>query len=99
MRKRDRAIVAHVATDLSATGMQVLTRERVLTGELVRVVICLPRTERWLTVDAHVARVVHGRRPGEWGRRLGLQLEGLSVSDAAKLRDATSSADLAVPGD
>lgn len=94
---RDRSIVGQIATDLSATGMQVLTRDKVLTGERVRVVMCLPRTQRWLTVDAHVVRVSHGRRPGEWGRRLGLELEGLSPEEVAKLHDATRHLQLAMP--
>jgi PilZ domain len=88
LRKRDQAIVAQVAMDLSTTGLQVLTGARVLTGEPVQVTVRLPETGRWLTLEATVARVLHGRRPGDWGRRLGLELEGLTPTDMEKLCEA-----------
>lgn len=70
-------------------GMQVLTGSPVLTGEPLRIVICLPETQRWLTVNGHVARVLHGRRPGEWGRRLGIELETHDYDDVEKLAEAS----------
>jgi hypothetical protein len=84
-RERDRLIVSQMAFDLSAGGMQVLTSERVLTGEPVRAQFQAPKSGQWVELGAHVARVIHGRRPGEWGRRLGLCFDAPSREDLARL--------------
>lgn len=75
VRERDDAVIGRVALDLSAGGMQVLTGAKVLTGEPVRVTFRTPDTGRWLTLSGTVARVLHGRRPHEWGRRLGIAFD------------------------
>lgn len=77
VRVRDFRLVADTALDLSTRGMCVAVRRPVLTGEELIVSFRLPRSERWVDVDATVARVSHGRRPGERGRSLGLQFHGL----------------------
>jgi c-di-GMP-binding flagellar brake protein YcgR len=81
VRERDFRLVSDLALDLSTQGMLVATEELVLTGEEVLVSFRPPRGKEWLDVSATVARVVHGRRPGDRGRCLGLAFHGL---DAAK---------------
>ncbi len=88
VRERDDEVIGRVAMDLSSGGMQVLTGSKVLTGEPVRVTFQVPETQRWLTLQGTVARVLHGRRPNEWGRRLGVAFHELTVSDVERLREA-----------
>ncbi|MFT3773239.1 MAG: PilZ domain-containing protein [Minicystis sp.] len=77
VRERDFRLVADRAVDLSTDGMLVATDLPVLTGEPVIVSFRAPRSSRWIDAEAVVARVVHGRRPGERGRRLGLAFRDL----------------------
>lgn len=77
VRERDFRLVADIAVDLSTDGMLVPARLRVLTGEPLLVSFRPPGSTRWLDTDAVVARVVHGRRPGEHERQLGLAFQGL----------------------
>jgi hypothetical protein len=77
VRERDFRLVADVALDLSTNGMLVPTELRVLTGEPLLVSFRAPGSTLWLDAHAAVARVVHGRRPGDRGRRLGLAFEHL----------------------
>jgi hypothetical protein len=79
VRERDFHLVAESAVDLSTDGMLVPTDLRVLTGEELIVSFRPPRSRRWVDAQAIVARVVHGRRPGERGRRLGLAFVGLDT--------------------
>ena len=58
--------------------MLVPTDLPVLTGEPLLVSFRPPLSGRWLDAEAVVARVVHGRRPGDHGRRLGLSFQGLA---------------------
>lgn len=53
----------------------------VLTGEAVIISFQLPHIPYWLDAEATVARVVHGRRPGEHTRGLALTFVGLSGID------------------
>ena len=85
VRERDFRLVADVALDLSTDGMLVPTDLPVLTGEPLLVSFRPPRSGRWLDAEAMVARVVHGRRPGDQGRRLGLSFQGLTPETRALL--------------
>ncbi len=77
VRERDFKLLGRQAVDLSADGMLVLTDERVLTGEDVIVSFRVPTLRAWFDAEATVARVVHGRRPGDRGRAIGLQFSRL----------------------
>jgi hypothetical protein len=79
VRERDFRLVADLALDLSTDGMLVATEQRVLTGEELLVTFQPPRSNRWLDVSATVARVVHGRRPGDRGRCLGIAFQGFDA--------------------
>src|SRR5262249_23117107 len=73
VRERDFRLVGDLAFDLSTEGMLISTNERVLTGEELIVSFRAPRSQIWIDAFATVARVVHGRRPGDRGRCLGLR--------------------------
>jgi len=81
VRERDFRVVGDLALDLSERGMLVRTNERVLTGEDVVVCFQPPRSNRWVDAVGHVARVVHGRRPGDRTRALGIELETMDDRD------------------
>jgi PilZ domain len=83
VRERDFRLVADRALDLSTDGMLVPTDLPVLTGEPLLVSFDLSRFQRarprvWLDAEAVVARVEHGRRPGDRGRRLGIAFQGVA---------------------
>jgi hypothetical protein len=80
VRERDFALVGRCGLDLSPLGMLVLAEAPVLTGESLLVAFRLPRSTWWFDVEATVARVVHGRRPGDAGRCVGLEFEALDRS-------------------
>ena len=77
VRERDFRLLSSHGVDLSTTGMLAATDERVLTGEPLIVAFRLPRTARWFDAEATIARVVHGRRPSDHGRFLGLEFHRL----------------------
>jgi len=88
VRERDFRLLGSRAVDLSPQGMQVMAQERVLTGEPVIVSFRLPLSTYWFDAEATVARVVHGRRPGDLGRCFGLSFESLEEGAASFLRRA-----------
>lgn len=77
VRERDFRLIADCVDNLSVTGLLVSPAEPVLTGERLLVSFRLPREEVWIDAEARVTRVVHGRRPGEVRRALGLEYEML----------------------
>jgi hypothetical protein len=85
VRERDFRLVSDLALDLSTDGMLVSTDLRVLTGEELLVSFRPPRADRFIDLEATVARVVHGRRPGDRGRCLGLSFHGASAQAQALL--------------
>ena len=88
VRERDFRLLGSRAVDLSPLGMLVMAQERVLTGEPVIVSFRLPLSLYWFDAEATVARVVHGRRPGDLGRCFGLSFESLADDAASFLRRA-----------
>src|ERR1700690_4298553 len=81
VREHDFRVVSNLALDLSEVGMLVTTRERVLTGEDVVVSFKPPTSNRFVDAVGHVARVIHGRRPGDRGRLLGIELHAMDEDD------------------
>jgi len=94
VRERDGEGIAGVAMDFSTGGLQALTRSQVLTGEPVCLTFRTPVTGRWLSVKGVVTRIIHGRRPNEWGRRLGIEFEDLSASDLERVKEASERMDV-----
>lgn len=85
VREHDFRVVADLALDLSTRGMLVRATRRVLTGEEVVVSFKPPRSNQWFDACAVVARVLHGRRPGDMGLCLGLEFTGVTPDDVAFL--------------
>lgn len=79
VRERDFKLLGKNAIDLSPEGMLVVSGEPVLTGEPVIVSFRVPATDVWLDAEATIARVVHGRRPGDRARCLGVQFDALDA--------------------
>ena len=84
VRERDFRLVADRMVNLSREGALVGPADQVLTGERV-IVSFLTRAGAWVDAQAVVARVAHGRRPGERKRELGLNFEALDASSAEAL--------------
>ncbi len=91
VRESDFKIVGDLALDLSERGMLVRTNVRVLTGEDVVVCFKPPSSNRYVDALGHVARVVHGRRPGDYlcggdyARCLGIELYAMDQDNRARL--------------
>lgn len=77
VREHDFKLVGDLALDLSTKGMLVRARTRVLTGEELLVAFRPPRCNRWIDAQGTVARVVHGRRPGDTGLSFGIEFHGM----------------------
>jgi hypothetical protein len=79
VREHDFRLVGDLALDLSTRGMLVRARSHVLTGEELLVAFRPPRSNRWIDAQATVARVVHGRRPGDPGLAFGIEFHGMEA--------------------
>jgi hypothetical protein len=79
VREHDFRLVGDLALDLSTKGMLVRARTRVLTGEELLVAFRPPRCNRWIDAHATIARVVHGRRPGDTGLSFGIEFHGMEM--------------------
>jgi len=88
VRERDFKLVGRWGLDLSSDGMLVVSDARVLTGDEMIVSFRVPRTSVWLDTEATVARVVHGRRPKDRARGLGLEFHTLNDDLRWQLRVA-----------
>ncbi len=80
VRERDFKRIGCQAVDLSEGGMLVLADRTVLTGEDVIISFRTPLSPIWFDACGSVARVVHGRRPGDFGPCVGIQFD--DVDDA-----------------
>jgi hypothetical protein len=87
VRERDFRIVGDLAFDLSTNGMLVRATQRVLTGDELVVSFKPPRCNRWFDAAAVVARVIHGRRPGDTGPCLGIEFQSVDKDDEWLLAD------------
>ena len=87
VRERDFRLIADRVVNLSINGMLVAPADPVLTGEKLIVSFQLPDGGWWVDAEATVARVVHGRRPGEFSRALGLEFQWLDACSRKALTD------------
>ncbi len=91
VREHDFRVIGELALDLSERGLLVTTpphardRIRVLTGEDVVVCFKPPSSNRFIDAMGHVTRVIHGRRPGDRGRCLGIELHAMDDHDRRHL--------------
>ncbi len=86
VRERDFKLVGRWGLDISSDGMLVVSDARVLTGEDVIVSFRVPRTHHWIDCEATVARVLHGRRPSDRARGLGLSFGSLDADTRWQIR-------------
>ena len=93
VREFDFKMVGDLALDLSPRGMLVRAKTHearvmpVLTGEEVVVSFKPPRSNTWFDAQGIVARVVHGRRPGDYGLSYGIEFQNISIDDERRLFD------------
>ncbi len=97
VRERDFSLVADRLENLSTWGALVGPADPVLTGERVYVSFELPGTGHYIDTLATVKRVLHGRRPGDRCRQLGLQFDPLSQHDRFCIRRALLGRPLSPP--
>ncbi len=98
VRERDFRLVADRIENLSLSGVEVSPAEAVLTGETMLLSFQLPRRGTWVDAEARVARVGHGRRPGENTRRLGLVFEKLPEEALCELQRELKKLPYSPPG-
>jgi hypothetical protein len=85
VREHDFKRIATRAVDLSPDGMLVLADMDVLTGEDVIVTFKTPKSDLWFDATGTVARIVHGRRPGDFGPCIGVQFDDADLLSKALL--------------
>lgn len=83
--------------DLSPSGALIRSDEAVATGERVRVRFRVPGTDERFEAHAAVARVVHGRRPGDAGRAVAVAFEDVDDLDAGFLTGALAGVPPIIP--
>jgi hypothetical protein len=83
VREHDFVLIADRTLDISNDGLLLPLRRRVLTGESLIVSFQIPGM--WIDAEATVARVIHGRRPGDDGLAAGVLFDRLSPSARAAL--------------
>ena len=83
VREHDFVLIADRTLDLSAEGMLIPMKRKVLTGEAIIVSFQIPGM--WIDIEAIVARIVHNRRPGDDGLAAGLVFDRISPSARAAL--------------
>lgn len=85
VREHDFRLVGDLMLDLSTKGALIRACDRVLTGEELIVSFKPPRSNEWFDAQAVVARVLHGRRPGDYGLSFGIELVNLAHEDQMRL--------------
>jgi hypothetical protein len=78
VRERDFRLVAETALDVSPDGMLIKTEVDLSPGENVFVSFRATELGIWFDSEARVARVIHGRRPGDKGRAVGISFSTMS---------------------
>jgi PilZ domain len=97
VRERDFRLIADRIVDLSSSGLRVGPADPVLTGERLLISFQLPWGRDWLDAEVRVARVIHGRRPFEPTRALGLEFESILNGERSRLGDVIAGLPLAPP--
>jgi len=89
VRERDSKLASLRAIDLSPDGMRVELKDvDVKLGDRFFVCFRTPPFGIWFYTDAYATRVLHGRRPKEHGRALGLKFGSLSAVSRLCIRGA-----------
>ncbi|MBN9168181.1 MAG: PilZ domain-containing protein [Myxococcales bacterium] len=83
VREHDFKLIADRTLDISIDGLLLPLRTRVLTGESLIVSFAIPGM--WIDLEATVARIIHGRRPGDDGLAAGVIFDRISPAARAAL--------------
>ena len=83
VREHDFKLIADRTLDISVDGLLLPLRTSVLTGETLIVSFAIPGM--WIDAEGVVARVVHGRRPGDDGLAVGVLFDRIAPSARAAL--------------
>ena len=83
VREHDFSLIGERSCDLSIEGMLLPLRRPALTGDSLIVSFQIPGL--WLDCEATVARIVHGRRPGDDGPAVGLRFDRMAPAARAAL--------------
>jgi len=78
IRETDFRLVGHRTLDLSPDGMLVRTMSDVSVGDPLIVSFQATPLGLWFDTEAEVTRLVHGRRPEDEGRALGVRFVNLA---------------------
>ena len=97
VRERDFQLIADRIVDLSSSGLRVAPADPVLTGERLLISFQLPWGLEWLDAEVRVARVIHGRRPLEPTRSLGLEFESILSGERGLLDHAIAGLPMVPP--
>jgi hypothetical protein len=97
VRERDFQLVADRIVDMSSSGLRVGPADPVLTGEKLLISFQLPWGLEWLDAEVRVARVIHGRRPFEHTRSLGLEFETILSGNRGPLEHAIAGLPMVPP--
>ena len=84
--EREFKLIGDRAVDLSPEGMLVPTEQPLEIGDSVIVSFRTTDLGIWFDTDAKVVRVIHGRRPGDTGKCMGLSFQSLSAVHRLILR-------------
>jgi len=95
VRERDFRLVGDCIMNLSTSGLLVMPSDPVLTGQ--RLILSFELGGQWIDAEVSVARVAHGRRPGERTRGLGLELEHVDGATRRHIADVLESFPIAPP--
>ncbi len=98
VRMRDFHLVSDRIENLSTGGALATFAEPVLTGEHLMLSFRLPDSGVWIDTEASVARVIHGRRPSDIGRGLGIRFHHLDATSRAWIERLLSKAPPTAPG-
>lgn len=98
VREKDFRLVADRVINVSLDGVLVAPAEPVLTGEKIILSFPSPAGAGWIDAEATVARVLHGRRPGEFQRCLGLRFDRLDETSLQALKRTLRCAPPSPPG-
>ena len=75
VRERDFRLVGDQIVNLSQSGLLVTPTDPILTGQRLLISFRVPSGLAHVDAEVTVTRVVHGRRPSETARALGLEFE------------------------
>jgi len=80
VREHDFRLVGDQIVNLSQSGLLVTPTDPILTGQRLLISFRVPSGLGYVDAEVTVTRVVHGRRPSETARALGLEFELIDPS-------------------